>query len=257
MEEKYQKIIEAAKAGGQVLKHYFGQVLAIEEKSMPADIRTKADLESEEAILKILKKEFPDYNIHSEETDNIENGSEFTFIIDPLDGSNNFNINMPFFSVLISLVNKEEVIFSVTHDPILNRTYRAIKGQGSFLNNKRIKVNQEDDFKKASISYTASYTHDIDWHTNFIDKMNKAGVKRVMEHWSVGLDFALLASGKIEAIVNDGCEVHDYIGGKLLAQEAGAIISDFNGKAEKDFRNDRFIAVNNQVILNKILKILK
>ena len=61
MKEEYKKIIEAAQAGGQVLKHYFGQNLDVEQKTIPADVRTKADLESEQAILKVLKENFSDY----------------------------------------------------------------------------------------------------------------------------------------------------------------------------------------------------
>ncbi|MDD5749620.1 MAG: inositol monophosphatase [Patescibacteria group bacterium] len=260
MEEKYQKIIEAAKAGGQVLKHYLGQLLAIEEKSMPADIRTKADLESEEAILKILKKEFPDYNIHSEETDNIENGSEYTFIIDPLDASNNFVMGIPNFSIIIALQKNKETIFGLVYQPILDNVYYAMKGKGAFLNGNKINVNDKKDTKDVCISMVWGYMktdEEKKLNASYMTKVVESDIRRMCFNWSVGIDFCLLASGKMEAIFNRGCDLYDFVAGKLIAKEAGAVVVDFDGNIEGDDSNDMFITANNKIVADKVLKILK
>ena len=101
--KKYKNIIKAAVAGGKITKKYFGKVLELEGKTRPSDFRTKADLESEKAIIKILEKSFPTYNIISEEAGEINKNSEYTFEIDPLDGTNNFVLGIPYFSIGIGL----------------------------------------------------------------------------------------------------------------------------------------------------------
>ncbi|MFA6466266.1 MAG: inositol monophosphatase [Patescibacteria group bacterium] len=258
MEEKYQKIIAAARAGGQVLKHYFGQELEVTEKTMPSDFVTIADLEAEAAVLKILKENFPDYNIISEESDDIANGSEYTFIIDPMDGTNNFILGLANFSCTIALMKNKEVIFSVVYNPIIDKLYYAIKGQGAFLNDKKINVNSETDLRRASISFIAKYNHDENFRLKIIENLKTSNIiKRYMENWSPLLDFSMLAAGKIEVVISSDSELHDILAGKLIAKEAGAIILSLDGNLETDDRNTSFICANNKVIANKILEIIK
>jgi|GEM_PF-383676 len=257
VEEQYKKIIEAAQAGGQILKQYFGQILDIEEKSMPADFVTTADLQSEAAILNILKKEFPDYNIKSEEAGRIDKGSKNTFIIDPLDGSNNFVIGVPFFSANIALLKNNEIIFSVVSDPISNQTFYAIKGQGSFLDGKKISVNGINNINKATVSFSCPYKIKIGHYTDQFAKIYKTGAKRVLANWSPAMEFCFLANGKIEALVSEENEDFDFVAGKLIAREAGALITDFSGEREKDDLNSSFVMANSQPILDSLLAALK
>src|SRR3989338_1377041 len=144
MHAKDQKeIIRAAKAGGEVVRKYFGTVLTIVEKSKASDVRTEADVESEAAIISILKKAFPAYNIFSEECGLIDKKSEYTFYIDPLDGTNNFVLGIPNFSVLIALAHGREAIFGLVYLPMLDVFYHAEKGKGAFLGSKSIKPSLE------------------------------------------------------------------------------------------------------------------
>src|SRR5687768_13571695 len=129
-EYKIADIIKAAEAAGEVIAGYFGEVLEIEEKTTVADIRTKADTEAEAIVLHILKQSFPDAGIYSEEMGEIENDSPYRFVIDPLDGSHNFNLGIPNFTVSIALTRKRETIAAVVHHPILKKTYHAEKGKG-------------------------------------------------------------------------------------------------------------------------------
>src|SRR3989344_581814 len=92
---KYQPVIDAVKAGGAVLLKYFGAAYDIHQKSSASDLRTTADLESEKVILEKLSQTFPDYNLYSEEAGEINKGSEYTFAIDPLDGTSNFVLGIP------------------------------------------------------------------------------------------------------------------------------------------------------------------
>lgn len=256
MNSEFLKIIKAAEKGGQVLKQYFGKSLKLVEKSTTTDFQTKADLESEAVILKILSKQFPDYNIFSEEKGSIDKKSEYTFIIDPMDGSYNFILGIPNFSVSIALLKEREILFSAVYNPILNQTYFAEKGKGAFFDNKRLRVNKEKDIKRAKIVYTCNYIHSREYEINLIKELNEKEVKRILTNWSPALDFCLLASGKIEAVINHDNEIYDYIAGKLIAKEAGALITDFKGRKETNNKNSIFLASNGTKIHQQLLKIL-
>lgn len=250
---KKEKIIQSAKEGGKVLQKYFGKNLKTERKSTKADLRTIADTESEKAILKILKKEFSNYNIWSEETEYINKKSDYTFVIDPLDGSMNYITSIPYYSVSIALMKDSEPILAVIYNPTTNDLYYAEKNKGAYLNNKKIKVNRESDIEKCSIVYITGYRGPRKYYSKLVSRLDKLKIKRVLVNWSVALDFCLFSQGKIEAIVHNSSEpYYDRLAGFLIVEEAGALISDFKGN--KNFDSDKFLVTNGTKIHNKLLK---
>lgn len=128
-------------ATGDILMGYFGKQLQLTEKSSSADYRTKADVECERAIIRAIEKIFPDHNILAEEIGRKDKGSDFTFIIDPLDGTNNFVLGIPAFVSNVALMKNDEIIYGLIHHPVMRETYCAVKGQGAFVNGQPIKVN--------------------------------------------------------------------------------------------------------------------
>jgi len=131
-------IIQAARAGGAVLLKYFGTSLATTRKTTAADFRTKADTESEAAILSILAAAFPAFNIISEEQGETDKKSDYSFFVDPMDGTNNFVLGIPNFTVSIGLMHKDEIVAGVVYHPLLDRVYHAQAGQGAYCDNQRI-----------------------------------------------------------------------------------------------------------------------
>jgi myo-inositol-1(or 4)-monophosphatase len=257
MDSELKIIIEAAKSGGEVLKKYFGQVLRVEEKSTAADYRTKADVESEEIILDILSKSFPDHSIFSEERGYQEKSPENLFIIDPLDGSNNFVMGVPNFSVSIGMLRNDDIVSSVVHIPMTGQTYYAQKGKGAYLDEKKISVNSESDIKRSTISYSCGYINSRRFRMDLYEKLHQKEVKRILDNWSPATEYCLLASGKLEAIINNDNDIYDYSGGKLIAREAGALITDFSGKPESSDRNSIFLATNGSSIHNELVEMLR
>lgn len=251
------KLILAAENGGKEARKYFGEILEIKEKSALSDVRTKADTESEEAILKVLKEEFPEFNILSEETGLIDNKSEYTLVVDPLDGSNNFVLGIPNFSVSIALMKGTESIVGVVHVPLLGQTYSAQKGQGTFLNGKKLSVNNEQDMKKATISYTCGYINSRAFSQRLQKKFDEFPIKRMLTMWSPAVDLCLLASGKIEGIINNASEIYDFAAGKIIVREAGGFISDCNGNIQIDDGSDIFLASNTESIQQSLVNIIK
>ena len=250
-------IISAAKAGGRVVRKYFGRVLTIEEKSTTADFRTQADVGSEKAIIKILKKAFPKYNILSEECGMINRGSEYTFYVDPLDGTNNFVLGIPNFSVLISLAKGREAIFGIVYIPMLDIYYYAEKGSGVFCGIKHnLKLSSETSLARATVGYGCAYKTAKTEVARIIGNLIIGGVKRTLADWAPAIEFCQLVSGKIESMININTELYDFLGAKLIMREAGCVITDFKGNLDTDDFNPTFLASNNWEIHNKILPLL-
>ena len=251
-----QTMIEAAEKGGGVLLRYFGNILEVEEKSTPADYRTKADVESEAAILGVLERSFPSYNVHSEERGKSDRQSDYTFLIDPLDGTNNYVLGLPIFSVHIALLKGTETQLAVVHQPLLKLTYVAERGRGVTLNGVRLRVSRQADIARATISYTCTYTTDKKHKLAVEEALGWLPIRRMLRTWTPGADYGFLASGRIEAVVNDGNEVYDFIPGKLMAREAGALVTDFSGEPDTDDANPFFIASNGTAIHERLVEVM-
>ncbi|MFA6963820.1 MAG: inositol monophosphatase family protein [Patescibacteria group bacterium] len=255
--EKYKIIIEAAEAGGKIVKEYFGEALELEDKGMAANFRTKADLGSERVILEILEREFPDYNIYSEEAGKIAKGSEYEFIIDPLDGTNNFFLGIPNFGVSIALAHKGEVIFGVIHQPITGETFWAEKGQGTWMDGKKIQTSNEGILANSTICHTTGYEGSREQISKFRIAFDQIGIKRWMENWSIAVDCTLIALGRVEVLVNSATEIYDYAAGKLIAEEAGAVILYFDEVSDRSFGSEYFVICANKSICEAITPIIK
>lgn len=246
-------IIAAAQAGGAVIMRHFGEILDIEEKLKASDVRTQADTGSETAILGVLREHFPEASIYSEEYGLQDNHSAYKFVVDPLDGTNNFVLGIPNFSVSIALLKDDEVVAAVVHQPVINYTFQAQKGQGAFLNGKRLHVNGEADPKRSTVSYTCGYVNSAAYHEALIRNLSELGTKRVLENWSPAYEFCMLAAGKLEAVINNANDLYDYAAGKLLVTEAGGLITDYKNKAVPDTA-DVFLASNGTALHGELLK---
>lgn len=250
-----QEIIRAAKAGGKVVRSYFGKVLTITEKSRASDFRTEADVESEAAIIAVLEKAFSAYNIFSEECGFIDKKSEYTFYIDPLDGTNNFALGIPNFSVSIALVRGAETLFGLVYLPIIDLSYYAAKGGGAFCNNIKLKSSTETSLSKSTGAFLCGYSCPKPFIQRVIGNLRRR-TKRVLVNWSVASDFCLVAAGKIETVVNKKTELWDFLAAKLIAKEAGCVVTDFKGKPEKNDLNSTFLTSSNMDIHRKVLPLL-
>ncbi len=254
MQIDIQKIIEAARAGGKIVNQYFGQALEAEEKTNAGDLRTKADIESEQAIIVSLQRSFPACNIYAEESGTTDNGSEYTFVIDPLDGTSNFVLGIPDFAISIGLLKGDDAIAGVIYNPILDQMFTAEQGKGAFLNGRPIHVNGEQDITRAAVSYVCGYNTANDYTEQTVKKLHEAGIKRLLDHWAPTYDYCLLAAGRIEGVISKDGDFEDYVAAKVIVSEAGAIIRGFqNGKV--DGRTPDFVVASSQEIADQLIAI--
>lgn len=251
------EIVRIAEGAGAIIRERFGKASTVIEKTGAHNIATEADKASEDYILRELARVLPDVNIHAEESGAVDKGSEYTVVIDPLDGTSNFVLGMPMFAVSIGIIDGQgRSVLGAVHHPLLQRTYWAQVGAGAWLNGERIHVNNVDLPQKATVGYGCGYDSPRDYHIKLTERANAANVKRLMANWSPAYELCLLASGRMEAIISNGYDLEDYIAGKLILREAGGKITDFQGAPLTDDRVSVFVASNGTALHDALLEIV-
>ncbi|MBO8165212.1 MAG: inositol monophosphatase [Brevibacillus sp.] len=220
---------QAARDAGEYLKQRFMQQL-IPDLESHNDVKLPEDKESERRIIQHLHRHFPAHTIISEEVGHIAREKEYVWIVDPLDGTNNYFIGYPYFSVSIALEHAGEIVLGVVYNPIADQMFWAERGRGAYLNGKPISVNTRNDLSRAVGSYIRGrdsltrkeelvFTEPFVLHT-----------KRLLRTIAPALDWCLLANGWIDYIILHRSSVMDVAAGILIAREAGARITDWQGE---------------------------
>ena len=132
--------IKAAKEAGKIILRYYSKNVNATSKGDTYNLVTEADLASENKIISIIKSRFPDHSLLTEESGEEIHKSDYCWVIDPLDGTNNFYHKFPMFCISIALYKKGKPLIGVVFDPLKNELFFAEKNEGAFLNNKKINV---------------------------------------------------------------------------------------------------------------------
>lgn len=219
--------LAAAKRGGKILSSYFNcDGLECKLKSDRSFV-TKADSEAEVAIVAEIRAHFPEHGILGEEGGEQATGSDYAWVIDPLDGTSNFVNGIPLFSASIAVTHKEEPVVAVVHNPVGNFICYASKGRGAFLSDGRAHVSAEGaDIGLVTFGPGKKDKPILNKLLSVSDYYFKS--KRYLG--CTALELAYLASGGTEGFVCLGLNKWDYAAGVLLVREAGGIVSDFKGK---------------------------
>lgn len=243
--------IIAAQEAGKILMRYYGKIKA-EYKNEYFDvgsILTKADIESEKEIVEIFKKDFPDHNIFSEEKIQENNGSEYTWYIDPLDGTSNFARNIPLFGISIGLVKNGGSILGVLFFPALNLLLTAEEGKGAFANGKKISVSSRG--LKESLYYSGGY---YNGHLQMEKAVaEKVGMIKIIDASSY--EFAQIAMGDAELYVLANNIPYDVAAGVIIVKEAGGMATGYDGKEWST--ESKGIVASNGVIHDEVVELLK
>ena len=259
--ENFKKILDDVRritkeAGDFILKEF----KKWQNKEAPSldgkDIHIPADLASEKIIKKGLIKKYPDFNILAEESGFLNKKSDYTFIVDPLDGTNNFIRHNPFFSISVALVYKNEIISGIIYAPFLQEEFWAQKKYGAFANGKRITVSKNTKVEKSFI--VACEGGEKDWHRTA--KLYHKLLPETLEIRKLGsaaLESAWVASGRADGYITTKIESWDVAAGVLLVQEAGGKVTNFFNKPW-DLKKSDLIFSNAKIhkkLLNKVKNI--
>ena len=241
--------IEAAEAAQQVIKKYYSGDFEIQIKPDETPV-TVADIETEKTIKKIILDAFPDHGFFGEETGKVNEDAEYNWLIDPIDGTKSFVRRYPFFSTQIALMKNGELILGVSNSPEFNELAYAEKGQGAWLNGEKITVSNVDSIKQSTLSVgnLSSIAQKPQWQ--------KLGdlISRVNRHRGYGdfYHYHLLASGKIDIILESDVNILDIAALAVIVREAGGIFTDLNGK-ELSLETTTVLAANSSKIHSQVL----
>lgn len=236
------------KAGKIILKSYKNNVHVQLKGSK--DIVTNIDKEVEKLAISEIKKHFPSHEILAEESGLDFSKSEYIWIIDPIDGTNNFSRGISLFCCSIALYKKGEPVLAAIIDPIQDELFFAEKGKGAFLNNKKISVSSVSESNSAIIDLDQGHAKKERLFTKF-KRLNEE-VRAVRVLGTTALALAYVACGRLEAIINTSAKPWDSAAGALLILEAGGLLLNPDKTPwAMDINKKGIIASNNN--LNKKL----
>jgi len=249
-------VASAKKAGIYLLEHFNEKHDPIYKSNF--DISLNVDKRSEQIILKNIRASFPSHNVYSEEIGSINNNSEFTWYIDPLDGTNNYFVGIPYFAISIALLHNNQPIVGVVYNPILDQLFEAVSGKGTFLNGEKITFGKRETGSYSTLSFIKGHSDDAisakNSEADEVEHLLYCKFSRVLKMWAPSLDWCLLALGKIDALVSYESELEDMYAGLLIAQEAGVIVCNFNGMVYNE--NNYKIIASNKNLMPSLIELL-
>ena len=209
-------MIKAVEKASKSIIRDFGEVEKLQvSKKGPNDFVTKTDKHVEKILIEELSKTKKNYSFLTEETGVINNkDKENIWIIDPIDGTNNFLHGIPHFAISIALKSKEELVSALIFDPIKDEMFFAEKDKGAFLNNQRLRVSKKNSLDDCLFA------------------SNHEGLKfsdlNMRCSGSAALDLAYVASGRFDGYFQNTINLWDIAAGILLVQEAGGLVNNIN-----------------------------
>ena len=214
-------MIKASEKASKSLIRDFGEVenLQVSVKG-PLDFVTNTDIKVEKILIEELTKSKKNYSIISEEPGFIKNkDNKNIWIIDPIDGTSNFLHGIPHFAISIALQSENEIVSGLIFDPIKNEMFYAEKNNGSYLNNKRIRVSKKKEINKCLFATNGKKFKNTNLHNR------KSG--------SAALDMAYVAAGRYDGYFQENLNLWDVAAGLILIKEAGGVINEVDlGKNE-------------------------
>ncbi len=238
-----QFIQRVALDAGAILRKKYRETKEVSRKDA-RELITSADIASESFIKEKIRRQYPSHSILAEESPKeINKSQEYLWIVDPLDGTNNFAHSLPFFSVSIAVMYRGEIILGVVYEPLRDELFYADE-TGTYLNTKQVKVSNNTQLSKAMLAtgfpYDLSETNEnnLDHFSNFSSL--SLGIRRM---GSAALDLAYVSCGRFDGFWELKLKPWDMAAGYLLVKKAGGIATNFEGK-NWSIEDDRIIAAN-------------
>ena len=251
-------MVKACRKAAKTLIRDFGEIekLQVSVKG-PGDFVTNSDKKVEQILINELQRARPNYSILSEEIGEINNDESFKWIIDPIDGTTNFLHGVPHFAISIGLEQNKDIICGIIYDPIKDELFSAEKGNGSYLNNQRMRVSARSKLKDCII-FTGGPKMEAKDRELSLKEYNKFSTKiltPIRKMGSASLDLAYVAAGRCDGFWQRNLNYWDIAAGIILVKEAGGYVTDFRGKNE--YIGNKNILATNSLINEEMIEVLK
>ena len=257
--EVLKKALKAVRMGRQTLLKYYGHLQYIESKEM-AGLVSEADRESEKIISQSLKLIDPTWEFLGEEESFLKGQESFPpcktrgrWILDPLDGTTNYVHQFPIFCISLALEFDGEIQLAIIDAPLLNETYTAIRGEGAFLNGKKIQVSQTSTLKDSLLAtgFFADNKPALEEQLRVFTELVKEcrGVRRP---GAAAYDLCMVAKGSFDGFWEPNLKPWDVAAGQLLVEEAGGIV--LNKKGVRHSPSDTYIMASNKEVSRLLIR---
>lgn len=221
--------LQAAKAGEEIIRYYYDRNVSVTLKKDYTPV-TVADIETEKAIKEVILGAFPEHGFYGEETGKTNPDAEFTWLIDPIDGTKSFVRQYPFFSTQIALMHGNDILLGVSNGVMFNELAWAYQGGGAFLNGHSISVSANiQELRDAALSMgniASLAANPSQWAgaAKLARQVNRTRGYGDFYHYH------LLAGGKIDIIVESDVNILDIAALSVIVTEAGGSFTDLEGK---------------------------
>ncbi len=217
----------AAKEAADISRRYYAGNFTVTTKADLTPV-TQADVECEQAIRRTILGRFPEHGFYGEETGRTQEDAEFLWLVDPIDGTKGFVRQYPFFSTQIALMHNGEIILGVSSGTMMDELAWAEKGQGAWLNGRRLSVSAIDDPDRAAVSVgnLKSLARSEGWSAlgGIVERADRIRGYGDFYHYH------LLAAGKIEAVIESDVNILDVAALSIIVNEAGGVFTNLNGE---------------------------
>lgn len=247
--------VDAARKAGALLNRRRGNLKEINYKGS-VDLVTDVDRESQELIRSLIQRNFPGHDIRGEEDLSREKGSEYRWLIDPLDGTTNYAHDFPVFCVSIALEYNGSLIMGVVFDPTRGELFTARRGMGAERNGQIITVSRERQLSKSLLA--TGFPYDIrESEINNLDHFARLAVRAqaVRRCGSAALDLCYAACGRFDGFWEMKLEPWDMAAGALMIKEAGGTVTDFGGAPFSHY--GREMLATNGLIHDQMVSVLQ
>ena len=224
--EHLQVALAAAQEAAAISRHYYNGNFTVSTKADRTPV-TQADVECEQAIRSLLLQRFPEYGFYGEETGRTRDDADYLWLVDPIDGTKGFVRQYPFFSTQIALMHRGEIVLGVSSGTMMDELAWAEKGRGAWLNGRRLAISAIDDPDRAAVSVgnLKSLAGSDGWSSlgRIVERADRIRGYGDFYHYH------LLASGKIEAVIESDVNILDIAALSIIVSEAGGLFTDLNG----------------------------
>ena len=241
----------ATRVAGNFLKKRYRREHDVKEKT-PRELVTVSDIVAQEIIIDTLSRAFPSYKVITEEAVNKILSPSPTWVIDPLDGTNNFVFGIPLVCVSVGLVENRKRVLGVIYAPLEQALYTAVRGHGSFRNGTQILASKEKRLAHSVIAYDNRFSTDSRAFKGYERLVRAAFTTRIFG--SATRDLCFVAEGAIAGRVFSNARLYDIAAGTLIVEEAGGVVTDLEGRPAS--LGTKQIVASNGILHNRLIKIL-
>lgn len=222
---------DAARAGGAVVLRYFREGIAMRTKDV-ANLVSDADLEAERAVVDVIRATYPGHEVLAEEAHAGDTRAEHLWVVDPLDGTNNFAHKLPQFAVSVAYYHAGVARCGVIYNPVRDDWHIAVRGEGAFLNGERVRVGVQDRLGEVLVGVGFYYDRGAMMRATLAaigDLKQSHQIHGIRRFGAATLDLCMVALGQLGAYFEYDLSPWDFAAGRLFVEEAGGRVTDCRG----------------------------